>query len=255
LVSSLAIKICLLTKCGARSASVLRFGEAPRRKTETRRSAMSPSNRDRAEPSSAGSRKKVTQKPDTDRAATTALGPGMGDRSWRSWADHEPRARVRDGRRPASETSAMFCPAASCSVVGCFPSLVVLADRQGSGFSARASRSGEYLPPRLRRLRAASERLKRQVLRLPMGVATTRAPGMGLKRISIIECWTRSRNMPLYEYECDACGRRFERIVKFSDPSIETARVRRCRPADGPLPRYSIQRVRLYITDYAREGR
>ena len=24
--------------------------------------------------------------------------------------------------------------------------------------------------------------------------------------------------MPLYEYECDACGHRFEKIQKFSDP-------------------------------------
>ena len=27
--------------------------------------------------------------------------------------------------------------------------------------------------------------------------------------------------MPLYEYECDACARRFERIQKFSDPLVE----------------------------------
>ena len=28
--------------------------------------------------------------------------------------------------------------------------------------------------------------------------------------------------MPLYEYECDACGHRFERIQKFSDALVST---------------------------------
>ena len=28
--------------------------------------------------------------------------------------------------------------------------------------------------------------------------------------------------MPLYEYECDACGHRFEKIQKFSDPLEDT---------------------------------
>ncbi len=28
--------------------------------------------------------------------------------------------------------------------------------------------------------------------------------------------------MPLYEYQCDACGHRFEIIQKFSDPPLET---------------------------------
>ncbi|HKY23267.1 MAG TPA: zinc ribbon domain-containing protein [Vicinamibacterales bacterium] len=27
--------------------------------------------------------------------------------------------------------------------------------------------------------------------------------------------------MPLYEYECDACGHRFEKIQKFSDPPAD----------------------------------
>ena len=27
--------------------------------------------------------------------------------------------------------------------------------------------------------------------------------------------------MPLYEYECDACGERYELIRKFSDPPLE----------------------------------
>ena len=28
--------------------------------------------------------------------------------------------------------------------------------------------------------------------------------------------------MPLYEYQCDACGHRFEKIQKFSDPLVDT---------------------------------
>ena len=28
--------------------------------------------------------------------------------------------------------------------------------------------------------------------------------------------------MPLYEYECESCSNRFERIQKFSDPLVET---------------------------------
>ena len=39
--------------------------------------------------------------------------------------------------------------------------------------------------------------------------------------------------MPLYEYQCDACGRRFEVIQKFSDPVLETCRL--C--AQGPVRR------------------
>ena len=30
--------------------------------------------------------------------------------------------------------------------------------------------------------------------------------------------------MPLYEYECEACGQRFEVIQKFSDPPSTCAR-------------------------------
>ncbi len=38
--------------------------------------------------------------------------------------------------------------------------------------------------------------------------------------------------MPLYEYECDACGKRFEVIQKFSEVSTEC---RRC--GKGPVRR------------------
>lgn len=38
--------------------------------------------------------------------------------------------------------------------------------------------------------------------------------------------------MPLYEYECQACGRRLEKIQKFSDPELTT-----CPDCSGRLER------------------
>jgi putative FmdB family regulatory protein len=38
--------------------------------------------------------------------------------------------------------------------------------------------------------------------------------------------------MPLYEYECDACGLRFERIQHFSDAPLQT-----CPECEGPVHR------------------
>ena len=41
--------------------------------------------------------------------------------------------------------------------------------------------------------------------------------------------------MPLHEYQCDACGHRFEVIQKMSDPAVETCpHVRRTR-AQAPV--------------------
>jgi putative FmdB family regulatory protein len=60
--------------------------------------------------------------------------------------------------------------------------------------------------------------------------------------------------MPLYEYECDACGRRFEVIRKFSDPPVETCElcekgpVRRLQSA----PAIQFKGSGFYITDYAK---
>src|SRR5213075_3298155 len=57
--------------------------------------------------------------------------------------------------------------------------------------------------------------------------------------------------MPLYEYECDACGHRFEKIQKFSDP-LETA----CPKCAGPVhklmssPAIQFKGSGFYITDY-----
>ena len=57
--------------------------------------------------------------------------------------------------------------------------------------------------------------------------------------------------MPLYEYECDACGRRFEKIQKFSDPLEDT-----CPKCGGHVhklmssPAIQFKGSGFYITDY-----
>ena len=62
--------------------------------------------------------------------------------------------------------------------------------------------------------------------------------------------------MPLYEYECDACGGRFEIIQKFSETSTEC---RRC--GKGPVrrlmaaPAIQFKGSGFYITDYAQKGK
>lgn len=60
--------------------------------------------------------------------------------------------------------------------------------------------------------------------------------------------------MPLYEYQCEACGRRFERIQKFSDPPIET-----CPTCGGHVhkmvssPAFQFKGTGWYVTDYSRK--
>jgi putative FmdB family regulatory protein len=62
--------------------------------------------------------------------------------------------------------------------------------------------------------------------------------------------------MPLYEYECDACGHRFEVIQKFSDAPLET-----CEKCGGTVrkllssPAIQFKGSGWYITDYARAGK
>lgn len=61
--------------------------------------------------------------------------------------------------------------------------------------------------------------------------------------------------MPLYEYECDACGQRFEVIQKFSET---TEQCRKC--GKGPVrrlmsaPGIQFKGTGWYITDYAKKG-
>jgi putative FmdB family regulatory protein len=61
--------------------------------------------------------------------------------------------------------------------------------------------------------------------------------------------------MPLYEYQCGDCGRRFELIQKFSDPPVE-----QCPTCGGSVqklvssPAIQFRGAGWYVTDYARKG-
>ena len=61
--------------------------------------------------------------------------------------------------------------------------------------------------------------------------------------------------MPLYEYECDTCGHRFEVIQKFSD-----AKITECPKCQGPVhklfssPAIQFKGSGWYITDYAKKS-
>ena len=61
--------------------------------------------------------------------------------------------------------------------------------------------------------------------------------------------------MPLYEYQCEACEQRFERIQKFSDPPVDT-----CPSCGGKVrkllssPAIQFKGSGWYITDYAKKG-
>jgi putative FmdB family regulatory protein len=63
--------------------------------------------------------------------------------------------------------------------------------------------------------------------------------------------------MPLYEYECEACGQRFEVIRKFSDPELDTC----ARCGKGPVqrllssPAIQFKGTGWYITDYSQKGK
>ena len=60
--------------------------------------------------------------------------------------------------------------------------------------------------------------------------------------------------MPIYEYECKACGARFEQIQKFSDPPIEICRQCGERAVQKLLssPAIQFKGSGWYVTDYAR---
>ena len=61
--------------------------------------------------------------------------------------------------------------------------------------------------------------------------------------------------MPLYEYECQSCHRRLEKIRKFSDPPLEV-----CPHCGGRLEKlisstaFHLKGSGWYATDYARKG-
>jgi putative FmdB family regulatory protein len=60
--------------------------------------------------------------------------------------------------------------------------------------------------------------------------------------------------MPLYEYECDVCGHRFELIQKFSDAPVE-----KCPKCGGTVhklqsaPAFHLKGTGWYATDYAKK--
>ena len=63
--------------------------------------------------------------------------------------------------------------------------------------------------------------------------------------------------MPLYEYECDACGRRFEVILKRSDSTVETCTHCGKGPVHRQLssPAIQFKGTGWYVTDYAQKGK
>jgi putative FmdB family regulatory protein len=62
--------------------------------------------------------------------------------------------------------------------------------------------------------------------------------------------------MPLYEYQCGACGHRFEQIRKFSDSPVEVCPSCGARQVSKLLssPAIQFKGSGWYITDYARKG-
>lgn len=61
--------------------------------------------------------------------------------------------------------------------------------------------------------------------------------------------------MPLYEYQCQKCGHRFERIQRFSDPLVK-----KCPDCGGKVeqllsaPAVQFKGSGWYVTDYAKKS-
>ena len=61
--------------------------------------------------------------------------------------------------------------------------------------------------------------------------------------------------MPIYEYKCNSCGKRFEKIEKFSDPPLEIH-----EGCGGPVerllsaPALQFKGTGWYVTDYAKSN-
>ena len=62
--------------------------------------------------------------------------------------------------------------------------------------------------------------------------------------------------MPLYEYECESCGKRFEKIQKFSDPLVDVCPTCGKGPVKKLLssPAIQFKGSGFYITDYGKKG-
>ena len=63
--------------------------------------------------------------------------------------------------------------------------------------------------------------------------------------------------MPLYEYECDACGQRFELIRKFSESELDACTLCGKGPVRRLLssPAIQFKGTGWYITDYSAKGK
>ena len=65
-----------------------------------------------------------------------------------------------------------------------------------------------------------------------------------------------THSMPLYEYQCQKCGHRFERIQRFSDPLVK-----KCPECGGKVeqllsaPAVQFKGSGWYVTDYAKKSR
>jgi putative FmdB family regulatory protein len=61
--------------------------------------------------------------------------------------------------------------------------------------------------------------------------------------------------MPIYEYKCQSCGERYEKLHKFNDPPCK-----KCPHCGGPLkklissPAIQFKGNGFYITDYPKKG-
>ena len=63
--------------------------------------------------------------------------------------------------------------------------------------------------------------------------------------------------MPLYEYQCEACGKRFEVIRKFSDPPLDACTQCGAGPVQRLVssPAIQFKGSGWYITDYSSKGK
>jgi putative FmdB family regulatory protein len=73
--------------------------------------------------------------------------------------------------------------------------------------------------------------------------------------MSLIFLTTVSEPMPLYEYQCEKCGHRFEKIQKFSDKMVK-----KCPDCGGRVeqmisaPAVQFKGSGWYVTDYANKS-
>jgi putative FmdB family regulatory protein len=63
--------------------------------------------------------------------------------------------------------------------------------------------------------------------------------------------------MPLYEYQCEVCKRRFEVIRKFSDPELQVCTLCGKGPVQRQMssPAIQFKGSGWYITDYSQKGK